>query len=261
MAPIKPINDSSKVIASAISKEIQTGSKPLDALIDMIEKAFAAGKISSKQALQLLSVVFKSQKKEGKSRYPRLCALLTALARRPASQSSTSSSQAVPVTGVKLDAAHIGMHSEQTYWLKATVLPENATNTAVKWSSANPAVVKVDANGKVSGVGAGVTTVTVKADGGYSASCTFVVTQFVHVTGISFGTSTLAVNVGHHVIMDPIITPSNATNKTVKWESSYKGIATIDKDGMITGVSPGKVHITGTTEDGGKTADLILTVK
>ena len=240
MAPIKPINDSSKVIASAISKEIQTGSKPLDALIDMIEKAFAAGKISSKQALQLLSVVFKSQKKEGKSRYPRLCALLTALARRPASQSSTSSSQAVPVTGVK---------------------PENATNTAVKWSSANPAVVKVDANGKVSGVGAGVTTVTVKADGGYSASCTFVVTQFVHVTGISFGTSTLAVNVGHHVIMDPIITPSNATNKTVKWESSYKGIATIDKDGMITGVSPGKVHITGTTEDGGKTADLILTVK
>ena len=106
-----------------------------------------------------------------------------------------------------------------------------------------------------------MTTVTVKADGGYTASCTIVVTQFVHVTGISFGTSALSLNVGYHVIMDPIITPSNATNKTVKWESSYKGIATIDSDGMITGVAPGKVHITGTTVDGGKTADLILTVK
>ncbi|MBO7429980.1 MAG: Ig-like domain-containing protein, partial [Spirochaetia bacterium] len=45
------------------------------------------------------------------------------------------------------------------------------------------------------------------------------------------------------------------------WESSYKGIATIDSDGLITGVSQGKVHITGTTVDGGKKVDMILTVK
>ena len=87
------------------------------------------------------------------------------------------------------------------------------------------------------------------------------VTQFIHVTGISLVNPAITIGVGHHVIMDPIITPSNATDKTVIWESSYKGIATIDSDGLITGVSQGKVHITGTTVDGGKKVDMILTVK
>ena len=262
MSPTNNLKDAlSKRTVTEITAKIKSGSMSLEALIDLIEKALAAKMISSKQALQLLGLALKSLTKDGKARYPKLTALLVALSRRSSSTTSTTPSTTVPVTGVKLDATSIGMHSEQSYWLKATVLPENATNTAVTWSSANPSIVKVDSNGKVSGVSAGVTTVTAKVDGGYTASCTFVITQFVHVTGISFGTSSLSLNVGYHVIMDPIITPSNATNKTVKWESSYKGIATIDSDGMITGVSPGKVHITGTTEDGGKTADLILTVK
>ncbi len=262
MSPSNTLKDSlSKRTVTEIAAKIKSGSMSMEAMIDMIEKALAAKMISSKQALHLLGLAFKSLSKDGKARYPKLSALLSMLSRGHSSQTSTSSSTTVPVTGVKLDATSIGMHSEQSAWLKATVLPENATNTAVTWSSANPSIAKVDSNGKVSGVSAGVTTVTVKADGGYTASCTIVVTQFVHVTGISFGTSALSLNVGHHVIMDPIITPSNATNKTVKWESSYKGIATIDSDGMITGVAPGKVHITGTTVDGGKTADLILTVK
>ena len=227
----------------------------------MIEKALAAKKINSKQALQLLAIALKLLKKDGKARYPKLSTLLVALSKRSTSPSSSSPSQTVPVTGVKLDATSIGMHSEQSAWLKATVLPENASNTAVTWSSANPSIAKVDANGKVTGVSAGVTTVTVKADGGYTASCRIVVTQFIHVTGISLVNPAITIGVGHHVIMDPIITPSNATDKTVIWESSYKGIATIDSDGLITGVSQGKVHITGTTVDGGKKVDMILTVK
>ena len=259
MAPIK--DTSSRITASEISKAIQTGSMSLEAAIDMIEKALAAKKINSKQALQLLAIALKLLKKDGKARYPKLSTLLVALSKRSTSPSSSSPSQTVPVTGVKLDATSIGMHSEQSAWLKATVLPENASNTAVTWSSANPSIAKVDANGKVTGVSAGVTTVTVKADGGYTASCRIVVTQFIHVTGISLVNPAITIGVGHHVIMDPIITPSNATDKTVIWESSYKGIATIDSDGLITGVSQGKVHITGTTVDGGKKVDMLLTVK
>ena len=259
MAPIK--DTSSRITASEISKSIQTGSMSLEAAIDMIEKALAAKKINSKQALQLLAIALKLLKKDGKARYPKLSTLLVSLSKRSTSPSSSSPSQTVPVTGVKLDATSIGMHSEQSAWLKATVLPENASNTAVTWSSANPSIAKVDANGKVTGVSAGVTTVTVKADGGYTASCKIVVTQFIHVTGISLVNPAITIGVGHHVIMDPIITPSNATDKTVIWESSYKGIATIDSDGLITGVSQGKVHITGTTVDGGKKVDMLLTVK
>lgn len=247
---------------SILNQLIKTSSKNLEEKIDMIESAYADKSVSSKQALQLLAVALKVAVKNGKARYPKLATLLATLSRHSTifKSPSQSPSQTVPVTGVKLDATSIGIWAEQQAWLKATVLPDNASNKAVTWSSANPSIAKVDSNGKVTGVSAGTTTVTVKADGGYTASCTIVVTPFIHVTGISFGMSTLSLKVGYHVIMDPIITPSNATDKEVIWESSYKGIATIDKDGMITGVSPGKVHITGTTVDGGKKADLILTV-
>ena len=246
--------------ASILNQLIKNPSKSLEEKIDMIEKSYADKSITAKQALHALTLALKSAAKNGKARYPKLTTLLATLSRTKASQPSPTPSQTVPVTGVKLDATSIGMWTEQQAWLIATVLPENATNKALTWSSANPSIAKVDSNGKITGVSPGMTTVTVKADGGFTASCTIVVTQFVHVTGISFGTSTLSVKVGYHVIMDPVITPSNASDKSVIWESSYKGIATIDKDGMITGVSQGKVHITGTTVDGGKKADLILTV-
>ncbi|MBQ5416607.1 MAG: hypothetical protein IIU23_05400, partial [Bacteroidales bacterium] len=94
MAPIK--DTSSRITASEISKAIQTGSMSLEAAIDMIEKALAAKKINSKQALQLLAIALKLLKKDGKARYPKLSTLLVALSKRSTSPSSPS--QTVPVT-------------------------------------------------------------------------------------------------------------------------------------------------------------------
>ena len=61
--------------------------------------------------------------------------------------------------------------------LNATVEPATATDQTVSWTSSDPAVATVDANGKVHAVGAGTATITATASGGQTATCTVTVTS------------------------------------------------------------------------------------
>lgn len=56
------------------------------------------------------------------------------------------------------------------------------------------------------------------------------------------------------------MTPTNATNQNVTWESSNPSVATVDESGKVTAVAPGEATITVTTEDGSKTANCAVTV-
>jgi uncharacterized protein YjdB len=58
----------------------------------------------------------------------------------------------------------------------ANVLPDNATNKDVTWSSSEPGVAIVDTKGTVTAVSAGETVITVKtADGSFKATCRVIV--------------------------------------------------------------------------------------
>lgn len=56
------------------------------------------------------------------------------------------------------------------------------------------------------------------------------------------------------------ILPSNASVKTVTWQSSAPNIVSVDGDGVLTATSVGSAVITVTTDDGGKTATCVVTV-
>ena len=60
----------------------------------------------------------------------------------------------------------------RTYDLTASVMPKNATDPTVTWSSSDPSIATVDANGKVTSVAPGAATITVTTnDGGKTATC------------------------------------------------------------------------------------------
>ena len=46
------------------------------------------------------------------------------------------------------------------------------------------------------------------------------------------------------------INPANAENKTLKWKISNKKIATVDENGLVTGLKASTVTITFKTTDG-----------
>ena len=80
------------------------------------------------------------------------------------------------------------------------------------------------------------------------------------VTEVKLDKTSLTLNVGDEENLIPTITPDNATDKSVTWESSASGVATVE-DGKVTAVGAGKATITVTTADGSHTANCTVTVE
>jgi hypothetical protein len=79
-------------------------------------------------------------------------------------------------------------------------------------------------------------------------------------TGVSLNKSATTILVGETETLTATIAPGGATNKTVTWASSDESKATVDNEGVVTGVAVGTATITVTTEDGGFTATCAVTI-
>ena len=169
----------------------------------------------------------------------------------------------VSVTGVTVSGSTHEVYEGESIKLTAKVSPDNATNKKVSWSSSDPTIATVDSNGTVRGLKAGKVTITAKTeDGGKTATYEVTVkAKEVKVTGVTISGSTHEIKVGGTLKLTAKVSPDNATNKKVSWKSSDPTIATVDSNGTVKGLKEGKVTITVTTEDGGKTATYEVTVK
>jgi chitodextrinase len=84
----------------------------------------------------------------------------------------------IPVTGVSLSRKSVTLEVGESTTLAVTIIPENATNQGVSWSSSNTAVATVTQNGTVRGISAGTAIITVTTDdGGYQDTCTVTVKE------------------------------------------------------------------------------------
>ena len=88
----------------------------------------------------------------------------------------------VRVSGVTLDKSELSIKEGDTETLVASILPYNASNKNVVWSSSDDSIATVD-NGVVSGVSAGNANITVTTeDGGYTAQCATSVKNYKVIT-------------------------------------------------------------------------------
>lgn len=162
----------------------------------------------------------------------------------------------VPITELPLT-----VNDEQELFAK--VLPENATDKTVTWSSDKTDVATVN-NGLVTAVKAGTATITAAA-GGVTAGCTVTVSEpppvNVSVTGVNLDKTSLTMTAGGKTeTLVATVLPENASDKTVKWESSDTDVATVTQNGTVTAKKKGTATIKVTTNDGGKTAECKVTV-
>lgn len=169
----------------------------------------------------------------------------------------------VKVIGIAVDPTSLSlrMGSKETGTLTYMVIPEDASNQKVTWSSDNEDVVVVE-NGVVTAKGAGTAKVTVVTDdGGLKAVCEVTVTaESVAVTGVALNKTSLTLEVGSSEILSVTIVPENASNQNVTWESSDNSVVTVDDGGKVTAVKAGKADITITSADGQKKASCAVEV-
>lgn len=174
----------------------------------------------------------------------------------------TVKKKVIPVTSVSLDKSTLTLTEEETCRLTATIEPADATNQNVTWTSDDTAVATVSADGLVTAVQAGTATITVTTeDGGKTATCRVTVKmKEIPVTDVFLDYAEATLTEGDTLQLTATVSPADATNQNVSWESSDTFVATVSDSGLITAVSEGTATITVTTEDGGLTASCLVTV-
>ncbi|MFS4494148.1 Ig-like domain-containing protein [Maribacter sp. 2308TA10-17] len=84
--------------------------------------------------------------------------------------------------------------------------------------------------------------------------------DMVAVSGVSLSPTTLTLSESQTVMLNPTIAPSGASDQSVSWSSSDAAIASVDTNGLVTGISEGTATITVTTNDGGFTSQATIEV-
>lgn len=170
-------------------------------------------------------------------------------------------SEEVKVTSVSLSEPQKTLEFGGSFTLNATILPENATDKRINWSSSNAAIATVDENGAVKAVSAGKTTITATSnEGAKTATCEVTVSPAVAVQSIEVAPTEVSLLKGEfYEKLVVSVLPENAHNKNYTWKSSNAAVA--DYNGKaIEAKSAGVAAITFTTEDQAKTATFTVTV-
>lgn len=162
-------------------------------------------------------------------------------------------------TGVTLDVYHLTVAVGDTYQVIATPNPMNSTEKTFSWKSKDPTIATVNASGKVTGIKAGETIITVKTKKGEVEY--LYVTVYDQVTSMKLNYSRKTIYKGKKFTLKPIFTPTNATNRKVNWSSSNSKVVSVTSKGVVYGLRGGVAVITGVSEDGGHVAACIVTVK
>jgi uncharacterized protein YjdB len=167
----------------------------------------------------------------------------------------------VSVQSVTLTSVADGLKVGKTLKLTYNVLPENASNKNVIWSSSNIAVATIDMLGTVTAVAVGTSTITVKTQDGEKVATIELSVLPIPVEGITLSTTLATISSGETHQLIAMISPADASNKGVTYSSSNTGVATVDAGGKIRGIAAGTATIVVKTVDGGHTASFTVTVK
>ena len=165
----------------------------------------------------------------------------------------------VKVKSVELDQKDITLNVGNTITLAANINPDVASDKTVVWTSSEPSIATVDKDGVVRGVKTGSTTITAKTnDGGFEASCT--VNVINAVMGITISDNSIMLYPNKTKQLKASVTPADADNQSITWESSDDDVATVSTTGLVTSVAPGTATITAKSVDGEYTATCTVTV-
>ena len=168
----------------------------------------------------------------------------------------------VPVTGVTLNQENISFTEiGASIQLAATVLPENADNPKVQWTSSNTNVATVDGgNVTCKGYGTAIISATTE-DGGFTATCNVTATKKeIFPTSIILDKKEVSIKVGETATINANVQPVDADNKTIIWSSSNEDIASVTNEGVVTGHKSGTARIIATTQANNLKAECMTTI-
>ena len=161
----------------------------------------------------------------------------------------------VTVGSVSLNKSKAFLEKGKTVTLKATVQSTVSDDKSVVWESSDKSIATVSSTGKVKGVKYGTATITCTSNAtGVSATCKVTVGKVV------INMSEFTLKKSRSVTLVATVYPTTLTDKSVKWTSSDKSIATVTSDGKVKGIAVGTATITCTSVATGLKSTCTVTV-
>lgn len=172
----------------------------------------------------------------------------------------------VAVSSVSVEESISIEENATAYQLSATVLPAEATNKAVNWSSSDDSIASVSATGLVTPHHVGQTDITVKsvADPSKFGICHVTVYKVellsfsLDTNSLVFKTTDTGSNAQHQLV--PTFNPAEPTYKEINWSSNDSNVATVSDTGLVQMVGAGTAVITALHVNSLKTQTCLVTV-
>lgn len=154
-----------------------------------------------------------------------------------------------PVSGLLLNFSEKTIYVGESFELKVSVSPSEASNLGVDWKSSNTSIATVSASGEVVGVAAGTAIITCTTkEGGFSANCVVTVRQRITSMELDYDEYRLSVNKSFNLSV--IVDGEIVKDQQFRWVSSNEDVATVNKNGRVTGQKIGFATITAYAMDG-----------
>lgn len=182
------------------------------------------------------------------------------------------------ITSLTATESTIYVEVGETVTTKVKINPSDATNKTLSWEAQSERIVFIDDYYTKSNYGyvvvegnkVGSTYIVGSATDGSKKTVKIkvVVTDdtdsdddTVYVSNIKVNPTAVELEIGESQTITATVTPSNATNKGLIWESQNTAVATVNQNGKITAVGVGNTTITVTAKDGsGIVATIDVTV-
>ena len=154
----------------------------------------------------------------------------------------------IPVGGITFDVSSKTLWVGEAFSIGATVIPDNAVNRGLSWTSSNNSVATV-ANGSVKAVGKGSAVITAEAQDGSGVKATCSVTVKKPVDSVTISPNTAVLYLNETANLTAAVSPADASDTGVTWSAS-NGNVTVDQNGNITANAVGTATVTAKANDG-----------
>lgn len=165
-----------------------------------------------------------------------------------------------PVTELRMDTKAITVKTGENQQLTATILPYDADNKNIIWSSDDSSIADVNSKGVVSGIKAGQVLIRATSeDENISDFCVVTVNQ--PVTGVTLNKTEISFGkIGDTEELVATVLPADATNKELNWSFSDQSVVIVS-NGQVLCAGYGTAIVYVTTVDGGHMASCIVNAK
>lgn len=161
---------------------------------------------------------------------------------------------------IEMQASKLVIGEQTGAQLNLSFDPPEANET-ITWKSSDASVATVDEKGYVTARAIGAATVTARTERGKEAVCAIqVVDKAKVVTAIKLDASSLEVYEGHAQEIKVKLTPSDAADSTITWQSTDPEVAHVNEQGLLVAEQPGETTLTAIASSG-VSAECKVTVK